>query len=451
MITFSKLEKKGNIGNQLFQIAASIGIAVSNNQSYCFPVWSFQSFFKNKLPILNNPQKFQDYQEQQFHFERIALDNQDYDLLGWFQSEKYFDINLTKKYFEINETIVLEVKKLYKEALCKKTILISIRRGDFVDHLDYFQLPINYYINALIDNFDDWENSNLIILSDDINYCKFHFSFLKNVYFSENLSIIQQFALSSLCDDFIISNSTFSWWCAWLGEKKESKIIRPLYNFSSEKNLISNDKDFFPERWVVYNHLEKKIKMDNALILIKNDDAFQKEYFENYFSLSDSCKFLNQNQFSETILLDFKQIVVLNNFIIPPFSLYCALKNSLNKKNSYFFLKGKTINVSKKLNLKLLKKQFDFGIFTKIMSKNNRKNNSVLLFSITDNNFESNFNIINSKFVNKIVTEYEIFYTYVGKIKSYFGYKYYIIKNKEVFVFRIKYEIKKILKLFKNK
>jgi hypothetical protein len=39
MITYSNLGKKGDLGNQLFQIASIIGIAEKNHQEYCFPIW----------------------------------------------------------------------------------------------------------------------------------------------------------------------------------------------------------------------------------------------------------------------------------------------------------------------------------------------------------------------------------------------------------------------------
>jgi hypothetical protein len=39
MITYSNLGKKGDLGNQLFQIASIIGIAENNHQEYCFPIW----------------------------------------------------------------------------------------------------------------------------------------------------------------------------------------------------------------------------------------------------------------------------------------------------------------------------------------------------------------------------------------------------------------------------
>ena len=109
MITFSKLEKKGHLGNQLFQIASTIGIAVENNHDFCFPKWSHNWFFKNKLPVVTH-QECINYKEEQFHYEPIKLDPENYDLEGWFQSEKYFDKKLAKHYFEFKVDLIQKLK-----------------------------------------------------------------------------------------------------------------------------------------------------------------------------------------------------------------------------------------------------------------------------------------------------------------------------------------------------
>jgi len=48
--------------------------------------------------------------------------------------------------------------------------------------------------------------------------------------------------LMSLCDNFIISNGTFYWWAAYLGETSKSVIISPKKGF---KNL-----DTIPPKWI---------------------------------------------------------------------------------------------------------------------------------------------------------------------------------------------------------
>jgi hypothetical protein len=64
----------------------------------------------------------------------------------------------------------------------------------------------------------------------------------------------EYFKLLSLCDDKIISNSTFSWWAAWLNETPETRVIcpylwRPTYPETGMK-FVSNI-DLIPESWEV--------------------------------------------------------------------------------------------------------------------------------------------------------------------------------------------------------
>ena len=49
------------------------------------------------------------------------------------------------------------------------------------------------------------------------------------------------------CRHFVIANSTFSWWAAWLGEKKDSVIVAPRRWF---EDPTRNSSDIVPPRWV---------------------------------------------------------------------------------------------------------------------------------------------------------------------------------------------------------
>jgi hypothetical protein len=435
MITFIKLEKKGNLGNQLFQIASTIGIALENNQEYCFPKWSFNSYFENQLPVLEH-QEFIPYYEENFHFEPIFFDKKNYNLEGWFQSESYFHVDKTKFFFEFKRDFIEKLKLEFRDLFTKKTILISIRRGDFVDQKDYFQLPINFYLNALIENFKDWKNCNLLILSDDINYCKFHFSFLKNAFFAENLNAIEQLALSSLCDDFIISNSTFSWWCAWLGEKKDSKIIRPLQNFSIVKNKCSSDHNYFPERWIIFNHLKIKMELGNTIILLKKPNLILEKYLSHNFHCLNTIYFYNGKKKIQK--LKNETFLIINDYIIPPFCIYNAVQN---QENSIFYQKGTTLNISRFWDLQLFCNQMDFGFFSSLLNKNKSETSKILFQKVTEIEVE------NLNFFDGVAkqNDFNIFFTFAGKFKGFFECKYYLSQLKKKSIFKLKNTIKKLI------
>jgi hypothetical protein len=53
----------------------------------------------------------------------------------------------------------------------------------------------------------------------------------------------------SLCDDFIIANSTYSWWGAWLSQNKTKKVIAPVQWFGTGYTKEHDTKDLIPNDW----------------------------------------------------------------------------------------------------------------------------------------------------------------------------------------------------------
>lgn len=272
MIIFSRLDgDTGRLGNQLFRIASTIGIASKHNQEYGFPNWKYNKYFVNYLPSYDESLEFETKEEEKYEYHEWNLEDKNYDLYGWLQTEKYFDISKLKKQLTFKPGVVEKALKPYQEALSKKNILITIRRGDFINHPYYYQVTYNYYLLALIHNFPDWKERNIFFTSDDMNYCKKHFSFLPNAIFIDSPDPMEHLIIGSQCDDFIISNSTFSWWTAWLGEKENTKIIRPVKNFRGHEAIRKNDKDFFPDRWIIFNEKQHKMPLKYWKLTLKGE------------------------------------------------------------------------------------------------------------------------------------------------------------------------------------
>ncbi|MFI2743780.1 alpha-1,2-fucosyltransferase [Zhouia sp. PK063] len=285
MVIFSRLGKKGNLGNQLFQIASTIGIAERHKKSFGFPQWKYATYFAKALPSYDENLPYQPVTEKEYKTNSITAEYIDYDLSDWFQSENYFNREklVVKHYLKFNEEFYKNLKIKNQLLFSKRSVLISVRRGDFVNHPHYYQLSYRYYILALLHNFPDYQKRNLIFTSDDINYCKTHFSHFKNAYFVQE-EAIKQLVLGTMCDDFIISNSTFSWWQAWLGEKDKSKIIRPVKNYRGKFSKKNNDKDFFPKRWECFNHTYRLLPITYLPIVINAESERIKNYIHYNFS-----------------------------------------------------------------------------------------------------------------------------------------------------------------------
>lgn len=57
--------------------------------------------------------------------------------------------------------------------------------------------------------------------------------------------------LMSLCENFIIANSTFSWWGAWLSENKSKNVISPLIEIAGKENVTSwGFEGLLPDDWI---------------------------------------------------------------------------------------------------------------------------------------------------------------------------------------------------------
>jgi hypothetical protein len=235
-LTFSKLGDYGRFGNQLFQIASTIGIAMSNGHDFEFPEWSYSKYFSHPLPIKSNRKKFEILLEQSTGYNEYKLyKNKNYDLEGYFQSYKYFE-----KYKEdIEYYFTLRSEFFY--SVNPELVSVHVRRTDYLS-LQHIHpvLDLDYYIEA-VKIFP--ENYKFIIFSDDISWCRDNFTF-RNFEFIEN-TVVKDFSYMKNCKHNIIANSSFSWWAAYLNPNPEKIVVAP-------KNYVLNEEtdDRVPREWI---------------------------------------------------------------------------------------------------------------------------------------------------------------------------------------------------------
>lgn len=253
MIFYSALGKVGRLGNQLFQIASAIGIAEKFKTKAAFPAWKYEQYFDKPLNRIDTPNAIA-VKETSYHYNPAFLDSvqadKNYDIAGYLQSEKYWKHaeDLVRSQFTFKATLKENVRNKFTDAFTKPTLAISVRRGDFIGNPNYYQIPLTYYLYAYYELFGS--DYSVIIFSDDIKYCKLHFSAIPNVFFAEGLSDIEQLYLMSMCENFIISNSTFSWWGAYLSGSKN--VIRPVKNMDGELGKVNDEKDYWQKAWLIY-------------------------------------------------------------------------------------------------------------------------------------------------------------------------------------------------------
>ena len=266
MIGFNHLGKLGQLGNQMFQYAAVKGIASKLGVSYKIPNHNevVVDTLNNKLHIelykcfdlkpkevgyITNGLV---YQEKGFDFNEnvFSLDpSKDFDLFGFYQTEKYFKHieDEIRKDFTFKQQIRDECKQVVKEVFNQGPIALHIRRGDFlVNSGNHHNLSLDWYEEAL-NQFDS--DREVIIFSDDIFWASSQELFKPDRFIiSDGNSSYHDLYLMTQCSDFIIANSTFSWWGAWLANR--GKVIAPKKWFGPNNSHL-NTKDLYPESWIV--------------------------------------------------------------------------------------------------------------------------------------------------------------------------------------------------------
>lgn len=245
LVTFGGLGDMGRLGNQLFQIASTIGIANKNNWTYLFPKWKYQKFFSKELPLHTPHPSFELKKELSFNYDEYRLNGfgRNCDLFGYFQSEKYWHHCKDEAlgYFQFADILKRRVEYTWSDILLERPAAVHVRRGDYINLQDYHTLlPLEYYNNAMR-HFD--ENQKFIVFSDDIEWCKKHF--LTDKFSFAIGDEIEDLCLMSMCKGHIIANSSFSWWGAYLAQGK--KVIAPK-NWFGPKGPRST-KDLIPENW----------------------------------------------------------------------------------------------------------------------------------------------------------------------------------------------------------
>jgi len=188
-------------------------------------------------------------QEQGFQFnEDLFNECPDWvSLYGFFQTEKYFKHieDEIREDFSFKDEIEGPCKEMIEAV--EEPIGLHIRRGDFLtNNANHNNLTLEYYAEAL-DKFKS--DRNVIIFSGDTEWCKQQELFSGDRFLvSESGNPYVDLCLMSMCSDFIIANSTFSWWGAWLANR--GTVIAPKKWFGPN-NAHLDTSDLYPESWTV--------------------------------------------------------------------------------------------------------------------------------------------------------------------------------------------------------
>jgi len=253
----------GQLGNQLFIIAATVSLALDNDAEPIFPDLVINPAYNLPLnrekifPHLNVvlPPQFRVekyYNEPSFPYAPIPY-TPNMQISGYFQSEKYFAhhkkeiVELFAPTKEIKEYLENKYLSLINHP---KTVSVHIRYY-FEDPSQAVFIPCSTeYIRQAIDKFP--KDSLFVIFTNDENYSKKVLEGIEgNFYIILKEPHYHDFYLMSLCKNNIISNSSFSWWAAYLNPNPNKVVIAPGQWFTKSSGI--DTKDLIPEGWTIIN------------------------------------------------------------------------------------------------------------------------------------------------------------------------------------------------------
>jgi hypothetical protein len=264
------------LGNILFQIASTFGIAYLSNRRVCFhsfekikntlsPDYMDTIFRKipttliSKIPekIINEDISNAQILSQQLLENTINSKEEFISVNGYLESFLYFDhIKETiQNLFSIDKTTLTKFKQQHPILFDNNIIKVAVHIRQYYGSISYSVL---FFENAMKE-FNE-SNTVFIIFSNDIEWCKNNFSKNKNIEFIHSSRDYEDLWAMSLCDHYIINHSTMGWWGAYLN-KKNPIVYYPDQVFKINEgrlhhsfvNLRRKNEHYKPE-WNIYEN-----------------------------------------------------------------------------------------------------------------------------------------------------------------------------------------------------
>ena len=278
-MAFIRSELIGALGNQLFSWAAGYSLAKKNGwdhqvdesrvskfgcflgefgietQEYIDPKSHMDKMSRSKSRVIRKidfeSQKFLQkagfgniYKERFFHFDPNFLKMRpNMTIRGYFQSWKYFEAHLSdiKSFLKEKQIMLNSTSRVFDELKSESWLGVHVRRGDYVKMAHQHGLTSKHYYDLAIKTVRSQNNFDcIVVFSEDIDLAR-EVVPSGDIYLSptEISCPAQNLMLMSKAKSFIGSNSTYSWWAAFLMEDNAS-IIFPRPWFAERKNITDD-------------------------------------------------------------------------------------------------------------------------------------------------------------------------------------------------------------------
>ena len=175
---------------------------------------------------------------------------------GYWQSEKYFNdySHEIRRIFDFRSAMDGRNQEISNHISSSDSISLHVRRGDYITNRkakrELGTVPMSYFKSAIAYITKKVASPRFFVFSDDQRWVKsnLHTGFPTD-YIENNKGPCSFFdmQLMSQCRHHIITNSSFSWWGAWLNPDQEKIVIGPRRWFANPKRLYNP----CPPEWVL--------------------------------------------------------------------------------------------------------------------------------------------------------------------------------------------------------
>ena len=283
---------QGGLGNQLFQYAMGRAVATKMKRNLTLDARTYEinKIRRYQLPLFNiQAQEVRGLDERRIRFVlsdkarsiqpaiyaiapwlkvEIVRDRESaYDssvfqprkrvlFIGFWQTEQYFAFMREQLLAELSfkESPSPENQKWLFEINQTNAVCLHVRRTDYIGNADLAQLGsedgLRYYRTAIDRIRDCFPDATFYIFSDDPKWTRDNIDAGPHARFiTHNVGTNdhEDLRLMMHCKHFIIANSTFSWWGAWLATHPAKQVIAPRVWLLGNEQFSSQ---IVPPGWV---------------------------------------------------------------------------------------------------------------------------------------------------------------------------------------------------------
>lgn len=260
------LQITGGLCNHLFEIAAALAhckrsgqrLLISHGEKSKFRPSYWDSYlwrFKHLTTTETHEDLIPFWKEPHYHYAPIPPESRRIE--GFFQSTKHFaELAEEIRYlFRPRLRFRTQVEKRHAVFLefGERAVVVHVRRGDYFlpKHVGFHGLlDWDYYQRTMVAMRERIANPVFLVFSDDLEACQQNMVAPPGteIRFVSEPDDCAALYLMSQFNHYILSNSSFSWWAAWLGEPAQN-VIAPDTWFGNNRQPM-NWQDIYEPGWI---------------------------------------------------------------------------------------------------------------------------------------------------------------------------------------------------------